>query len=392
MSATAGDPVAGGGGPSGRGLRILHTLAPAPAGGLETVVQELASGQHRRGHAVRVLAFVDPGTEPHPFEVPLRRAGVDIVLCRVPGRAYLRAWQIARDQIRAFAPDVVHSHGYRSDLLDAEAARRLGFPTVTTVHGSSFLGGATHLWERLQIRNLRRFDAVVSVSNPLTELLVRKGVPTSKIHTIPNAWSGRGPALDRTEARVALGLSVDPAPPVIGFVGRLIPIKDAGLLLDALELIPDLDWHLVIVGDGPERAPLADRLRHSPLRERVLFAGAVDRAGDLFPAFDLFVLSSKSEGTPMVLFEAMAAGVPVVATAVGGVPDVLGPDGGVLVPPGDPGSMAGALRSALTRPEESRQRALAAGARLAGVYGPRSWLDRHDRVYEAVVRHPRGRR
>lgn len=386
-STLSGNRPAGGPDPAGTRLRILHTLAPAPAGGLETVVQELATGQHRRGHGVRVLAFVDPAPE-HPFEVPLRQAGVDVALCRVRGRAYLQAWRLARDQIRAFDPDVVHSHGYRSDLLDAEAARRLGFPTVTTVHGSSFLGGATHLWERLQLWNLRRFDAVVSVSNPLTELLVRKGVPEVKIHTIPNAWSGRPPALDGPRARRALGLPAAPGVPVIGFVGRLIPVKDAGLLLDALELIPDLDWRLVLVGDGPERAPLTDRLRHSAIGGRVLFTGAVDRAGDLFPAFDVFALSSKSEGTPMVLFEAMAAGVPVVATAVGGVPDVVGREGGILVPPGDPVSLAGALRSTLTDPGEARRRAVAARARLAGTYGPDSWLDRHERVYDAVVRRP----
>jgi glycosyltransferase involved in cell wall biosynthesis len=379
--------VPGGAGPdrSGAGFRILHTLAPAPAGGLETVVQELATGQHRRGHRVRVLAFVDPGGE-HPFEAPLRSAGVDVRMCRVPGRAYLETWRLAGAEIRDFAPDVVHSHGYRSDLLDAEAARRQRIPTVTTVHGSSFLGGATRLWEGLQLWNLRRFDAVVSVSNPLTELLVRKGVPAGKVHTIPNAWSGRAPGLDRSAARAALGLHPAPEGPVIGFVGRLIPVKDAGLLLDALELISELDWQAVIVGDGPDRVPLTERLRGSRIRERVRFAGAVERAGDLFPAFDLFVLSSRSEGTPMVLFEAMAAEVPVVATAVGGVPDVLGSGGGLLAPPGDPRALAQALEAVLLDPGAARLRAGTSRARLSEVYSPGTWLDRHDRVYERIAR------
>ena len=363
-------------------LRILHTLAPAPAGGLETVVHQLAIGQHRRGHTVQVHAFVEPGPE-HPFEAPLRAAGVDVVMRQLPGRAYVRTWRAAAEQVRSFAPDVVHSHGYRSDLLDAEAARRLGVPTVTTVHGSSFLGGASQFFERLQLWSLRRFQAVISVSAPLTGSLVEAGVPGAMIQEIPNAWSGRTPSLDRGEARSALGLPPE-GPPVIGFVGRLIPIKNAALLLEALQGIPDLPWQAVLVGDGPERDALEQQIRGTPIQDRVLFAGGRDAAGDLFPAFDLYVLSSKSEGTPMVLFEAMAARVPVVATAVGGVPDVMGA-GALLVHPGDPGALAEALRASLLDPAAARGRAEMAWTRLNEIYGPERWLDRHDRVYRGIL-------
>jgi glycosyltransferase involved in cell wall biosynthesis len=365
-----------------RPLKILHTLAPAPAGGLETVVHQLAIGQHRRGHTVQVHAFVAPGPE-HPFEAPLRAAGVDVVMRRLPGRAYVRTWRAAAEQVRSFAPDVVHSHGYRSDLLDAEAARRLGVPTVTTVHGSSFLGGASQLFERLQLWSLRRFRAVISVSAPLTASLVEAGVPETLIEEIPNAWSGRIPALDRGEARAALGLPPE-GPPVIGFVGRLIPIKDAALLLEALGRIADLPWQAVLVGDGPEREALEGQIRGTPIQDRVVFAGGRDAAGDLFPAFDLYVLSSKSEGTPMVLFEAMSARVPVVATSVGGVPDVMGA-GALLTPPGDPGAMAEALRASLLDPAAARGRGELAWTRLTEVYNPERWLDRHDRVYTGIL-------
>ncbi len=366
-----------------RPLKILHTLAPAPQGGLETVVHQLAIGQHRRGHTVQVQAFVGPGGE-HPFELPLRAAGVEVVMHRLPGRAYVRTWRAAAEQARSFAPDVVHSHGYRSDLLDAEAARRLGVPTVTTVHGSSFMGGASQFFERLQLWSLRRFRAVISVSSPLTRSLVEAGVPETRIEEIPNAWSGRTPALDRGGARGALGLPEE-GPPVIGFVGRLIPIKDAALLLEALQRVPDLPWQAVLVGDGPEREALQQQIQGTPIQDRVVFAGGRDGAGDLFPAFDLYVLSSRSEGTPMVLFEAMSAQVPVVATAVGGVPDVMGPGSALLTPPRDPESMAAALRSSLEDPAAARARAGAAWDRLREVYSPEVWLDRHDRVYRGIV-------
>jgi glycosyltransferase involved in cell wall biosynthesis len=378
-SRTAG----GGASPPTRPLRILHTLAPAPVGGLETVVHQLAIGQHRRGHTVQVLAFVDPGPE-HPFELPLRAAGVDVVMCRLPGRAYVRTWRAAAEQVRQFQPDVVHSHGYRSDLLDAETARQRGIPTVTTVHGSSFLGGASRFFERLQLWCLRRFGAVISVSRPLTETLVQAGIPRDRIREIPNAWSGMHPELDRAGARAALGLPVQ-GPPVIGGVGRLIPIKDASLLLEALQRIADLEWQAILVGDGPERGNLEQQIEGTPIQDRVLFAGGRDRAGDLFPAFDLYVLSSRSEGTPMVLFEAMAAHVPVVATAVGGVPDVMGPQGALLTPPRDPEALAGALRASLMDPAAAQARAAAAHSRLTAVYSPARWLDQHDSVYRKLI-------
>lgn len=364
--------------------RILHTLAPGPAGGLESVVQSLAVGQQRRGHAVRVLAIVEEAGD-HPFAAPLRAAGVDVVTRALPARAYLQAWGAVARELDDFRPEVVHSHGYRSDLLDAEVARRRRIPTVTTLHGSSFLGGATRLWERLQILNLRRFRAVISVSRPLTAELLAAGVPRDRIHTIPNAWSGREPAMRRGDARRVLGVNPPSGVPLIGFVGRLIPVKNPGLLVESLARIADLPWEAVVVGDGPERAGLEEAAREAGVAPRIRFAGAAARAADLQPAFDLFVLSSRSEGTPMVLFEAMAAGVPVVATSVGGVPDLVGTDRGWLTPPGDPGAMADVLRAALTDRQEAEARAGRARAQLSGEYSTERWLERHDEVYARVT-------
>lgn len=365
-------------------LRILHTLAPAPAGGLERVVQELATGQHRRGHQVRVLAIVDPGP-PHPFATPLVEKGVDVRLATLPGRAYLATLRTVQRELADFRPDLVHTHGYRSDLLDAEVARIRKLPTVTTVHGSSFLGGASRLFERIQLWGLRRFDAVISVSAPLTRTLLEAGVPPDRLHTLPNAWSGREPRLSREEALRALGMDPADPTPVVGFVGRLIPVKNPGLLVEALGRIADLPWRGVIVGEGPERPALEAALGQAGLSGRVHLAGAAEDAAALYPAFDLFVLSSRSEGTPIVLFEAMAARVPVVATSVGGVPEVLGPGGGWLTGPGDPEAMAGAIRAALEDPGEARGRAGRARERLQEVHHPDRWIDRHEDVYRAIV-------
>jgi glycosyltransferase involved in cell wall biosynthesis len=112
----------------------------------------------------------------------------------------------------------------------------------------------------------------------------------------------------------------------------------------------------------------------------------VTEAAPLFPAFDVFVLSSRTEGTPIVLFEAMAAGVPVVATAVGGVPGVVSPAEAVLIPPGDPASLAAAIRTTLRDPAAARERTRAARQRLEREFGAQPWLERYDVVYRRVAR------
>lgn len=368
-------------------LAILHVAAPGAVGGLESVVQSLAIGQSRAGHRVLVALVVEPDQTLNGLLTSLQAAAVDVRVLRVPARGYVRERRLIRDLCVQFRPDVVHTHGCRSDVIDADVGRSLGVATVTTVHGSSLLGGITRLYELLEFALFRRFDAVVAVSRPLVRSLRRFGVANDRIHVIPNSWNGRVPQPDRRAAREALGLPPDRI--VIGWVGRLIPVKGADVFLEALAALTDVPgWSASIIGDGGERVRL-ERLSHTlggGLGSRVRFHGQVDDAASLFPAFDAFVLSSRSEGTPLVLPEAIAAGVPVVATTVGGVPDLIGPEEGLLVSPEQPAALAVAIRSVLDDPAAAQRRAAAARLRLAREFGPEQWLARYEEVYRDVRR------
>ena len=368
-------------------MNIMHVAAPGSVGGLETVVQSLATGQRAAGHRVLVALVVEPGQELNGLVTALQQADVDLHVLRVPARAYGRERRLMRELCLQFEPDVVHTHGCRSDVVDAGVARSFGIPTVTTVHGSSRLGGITRLYEWLEFALFPRFDAVVAVSRPLVRSLRRFGVARDRIHVIPNGWNGRVPPTDRATARAALG-----APPdrfVVGWVGRLISVKGADVFLEALAQLSDGSITASIVGDGAERGRLEQQARRLGLElgRRVTFHGQVHDASRLFPAFDAFVLSSRSEGTPLVLPEAIAAGVPVIATAVGGVPDLVGTDGaaGLLVPPEQPAALAHAILSTYADPDAARQRAAAARRRLETEFGPDQWLDRYERVYRACL-------
>ena len=330
------------------GYRAVHLCHPAAFGGLESVVQGLGKALQGAGHEVEIVAVVSPTDDVSPFISPLQGAGVPVHLIRCPPRRYLREIREVRERILTLRPQVLHTHGYRADILHSTWARRAGLRLVTTMHGYSKMGGMTGLWEWLQLRFARHFDAVIAVSSELSRHLVAQGIPKSRIHVIPNAWIPPQEPLGREDARKALGLSEEVL--VIGWVGRLVQIKDCDLFLKALtELNDHRPWHAAILGDGPERTRLENLAKTLELGGRVTFFGAVPDAGRFMSAFDLLALTSKSEGTPMSLLEAMGSGIPVVATSVGGVPALLGQARtGWLVPPGDPEHLAKVLRNVLT--------------------------------------------
>ena len=366
-------------------LSVLHLIAPGDVGGAERVVHALASGQRRAGHRVTVGAVLSNGADhrSHPFLAPLERAGVETILLRVPPRAYRRERSACVELCRRLRPDVVHTHGIRVDVVDAAVARRAGMPTVTTVHG--FTGGDFKMWvyERLWRRALRGFDAVVAVSRPLARDLERTGVPPGRLHAVPNAWPADDlPPFPRYEARQQL--AVPDGRFHVGWVGRLTPEKGADVLLAALPLLADLPMVVSVVGDGRGRPQLQAAAARLGLGDRVRWLGNVAAAGRLFTAFDVFALSSRTEGTPIVLFEAMATSTPIVASAVGGVPDVLAPQEALLVGPDDPAALAQAIRAVHADPAAAADRARRAQQRLGSEFAPGPWLERYERIYRSV--------
>lgn len=367
-----------------RPLSICHVVAPGPVGGLERVVQGLALGHHRQGHRVSVISVIGPDPEPHPFALPLLEAGVDVREVRLPSSAVLRERRAVREALRALSPDVVHSHGYRPDILHGSTARSLGIPTATTEHGSSKLGGTTAFFEWLQVKLFRFSQAVIAVSAPIARRLGSQGVPADRIHVIPNGWAGGAELLPRREARQELG--IDPGATAVGFVGRFIDAKGPDVFVDALLRLREPDLVAGMIGDGTLLEELRARVASAGREADFRFAGFRANAAPLFSAFDLFVLSSRTEGTPIVLFEAIAAGVPVVVTRVGGVPDVVGEEEAILVPPEDPGALALAVQSCLDDPAAARARAERASQRLASHFGAETWLQRHETVYREISR------
>lgn len=367
--------------------RVLHVLAPAGFGGLESVVTMLAREWTARNADVGVALTLPAGDAVPGGWSALEAAGVDIIPLPVAHRAYRREWRLYRDAFRRWKPEIVHCHGYRPDVLGGWAASGLGLARVSTVHGFTGKDWKNRLYERLQVRALAGFDAVIAVSRPLHDRLTAAGVPERKIHILPNALSG-GTQLSRTEARRELGLPDNTV--VLGWVGRMSFEKGLDVLLAALPRLEDLPLSVSVIGEGP----LRERLQHEAVRlgigDRLRWHGPVAEAARLYTAFDCFVLSSRTEGTPIALLEAMKAGVPIVTAAVGGVPDVLGAEEGMLVPAEDPEALAGAIRATLTDRAAARARANLAQRRVSRDFAADPWVERHAALYRQVLATSRG--
>jgi glycosyltransferase involved in cell wall biosynthesis len=331
-----------------------------------------------------VAVVLSPGDEGNPFLRALKSDAVAVAEIIVGDRNYLGERTAVRELCERQKPDVVHTHGYRPDVVDAGVARGRGIAVISTCHGFIDAGFKGRIYQWAQRQALRRFDAVIAVSEPIAGRLLDAGVARSRIHLVPNAFAAAKEVLSRDAARRELGLPMDR--PVIGWVGRLSREKGPDVAIDAFARTALAGASLAVIGTGPDEASLRARAEVLGVADRVLWCGAVPDAGRFFPAFDAFLLSSRTEGAPMALLEAIASTVPVVATRVGGVPDIVDGDSGLLVENEDVEAMAAALAQTLTDPGNARARAVSARQLLDTRFNIEEWLSRYESIYRSVLR------
>ena len=365
MSA-ATSPLAGGdlspaaGGPHGqRRLRICHVIYRLGTGGLENGLVNLINRMDP-ARFTHQIACVDRATD---FSQRIGRPVEIVELGKRPGLEvafYARAWR----SFRRLRPDVVHTRNTAG--LDCILPARLAGVRVV-LHGEHGRTAGDPEGRNRRHNLLRRLNAPLvsgftAVSADLASWLTATvGIPAHKVRVLMNGVdTGRfrpGPV-----DRAALLPEVPPGAVVVGTVGRLDPVKGHTHLIDAVARL-DASLHLVIVGDGPERPRIERAVSAAAIGDRVHLLGERADIPVLLRAFDLFCLPSLAEGISNTLLEAMATGLPVVATAVGGNPELVARDEtGLLVPAGDPDALATALGGLVAEPA-LRRRLGAGGAR-----------------------------
>lgn len=365
-------------------LVVVHVLSSFGLGGQERVALSLARLQREAGHRVLAVSLAAPPDG--PLAQAFQEAGVetDSVPKRGPSvdpSLPVRLAKLLSDR-RA---QVVHTHNPHALIYGAPAAAMAGAVTVHTKHGIN-PDGERRQWLRRAASRL--VDAYVAVTDSLARVaLERNECAPAQLHVIPNGidLTRFGPNPDaRRRIREQLGIPTDAW--VIGTVGRLSPEKNQALLVQSATPMLDQRRHLVLVGEGPERAALETRVADSLRGAFVHFTGARDDVPELLAAFDVFALTSSSEGLPLVVLEAMASELPVLTTAVGGVPDVIEDRvTGYLVDSGDAAALTRQMAWLSSRPDQAQLVARCARSTVLERHGLPQMAARYASLYEKLL-------
>lgn len=352
----------------GAPLRVLHVINRFEVGGMQLVLSKVMRRLGTEGFEPRICTM-------HGFDSDLQSRmqveGNIYVVGGAEGRLQFSVPRLARI-MRDFRPDIVHSRNWGA-IEAIPAARLAGVPVVIHSEHGYEVNTISGLPTRQRV--LRRIfyamaDAILAVTNELSEFHARQAwVPNGRIRVVYNGVDTDlfGPrSQERTIARESLGFP--PGTFAIGSVGRLTAIKDHATLLRAAEILirEGVEVRVVLVGPGGERSSLETLASESAeLRGRVVFVGGTERVPELLNALDTFVLPSLSEGLSNTLLEAMATGLPVVATGVGGNPEVVEEGrSGFLFAPRDVVGLSELLRRLAGAPALRRQIGTAARRRV----------------------------
>ena len=367
-------------------IRIMHIVDHLGKGGLENGLVNLINGldPDRFEHVVYAIRRLGPNAE----RLPKDRVRI-LCQCKQDTDSRFELPVLVR-AIRAVRPDVVHSRNWAS-IESVPAARLAGCAVVHGEHGLETDAKVKEPRRRIWFRRLAYEVAhqVLSVSHQLKDLHARRtGFDAARITVIHNGVDGRryfpDPAA-RVRVRRELGLAAEEF--CIGCVGNLLPVKDHLTMLRAVERFGgDEGWRLIIVGEGSERPALERFLEgHPAIQERVTLMGTSDRVPELLNAMDVYVLPSVSEGICNSLLEAMSTGLPVIATATGGNPEVVvDGDSGWLFPVGDCGKLAAQLRVLRNRRDLRERLAQEAVCRVRAEFSMESMIRKYAQVYEAT--------
>ena len=355
-------------------LTIAHVNYSLHVGGAEVLLAQLCRLFREQGHCVEVHALMENG----PIGASMREDGIPVFV-HGPGSR----WHVTRSLVDAFRrsrPDVVHCHNRMSTNWAAPAARWAGVPViVSTRHG--LVPPPFNWWAEAQFSLVSRLcRAVTGVCQATTDNLAL--TPFSSRNRLTTVYNGAAPA-----RLSAVPMSLPRRGFTLVYVGRLAAPKDVPTLLHALARVRSTrnDVFLWVVGDGTLRAS-AERLSSElGLTDAVTFWGEQACTGDFYAAADAFVLSSSMEGLPMALLEAMAAGLPVVVSAIGAMPQVVnGGGGGIVVPAGSAESFAAAIDRLAGDPALRFEMGQAGHAHYLAHFTPERMADRYMELYRVA--------
>jgi glycosyltransferase involved in cell wall biosynthesis len=327
-----------------------------------------------------------------PFAEQCRAEGIETHEIIMRHKLDLATVKPIRQLIESEGIDLVHTHGVRANLVARTASRQAAVPVVTTFH-SMLRYDYQSRWEAYTARILTlltngKTDCFIAVSRAIKEDLIRMGVPEAKITVIYNGLDQARLSASSPNPDIKEQLQIDPGKRVLAVVGRLHSVKGQSYFLEAAQLLlprfPDLLF--LLIGEGPDRPAIEQKIKDLKLEQNVFMTGFYPRMNDLYPAIDILCMPSLMEGLPFVLLEAMSFGIPVIASRVGGIPEIVRDKiNGLLVSSRDSAELARAM-SELLSDRELAARLAANGRETVQEFTLTNMARKTEAVYQTALK------
>jgi len=328
--------------------KILLVITGLGMGGAENIAVTLADHLHELGHKITIIYLTGSiAVKPRNKEIKIISIGI-----KNKWDVLFLFWKFI-STIRKIKPDIIHAHMFHAIILSRMARLFVKIPKIICTEHNTEIGGII----RLILFRATNFLADITsfVSKASAEAFERMGAVKNSTIVYNAIDSKKYRPLPEYKAKIQSEYNIQPSEKIIFCTGRLEAIKDYPNLLSALAIVKDkIKFKCLIAGDGTQRENLEHLSKELGIYDRIIFLGIRHDIAELLNSADLFVLSSKSEGLPLAVTEAMACGSIVVATDCGGVSELLG-DAGYLIPPRDSKALANAMINALTIDSRTRE-------------------------------------
>ena len=377
-------------------LRILHLRDTEEIGGPgKTILETFALMDKERFEMHLGVFLLERESEDTPFLVESRRRNINLHVIRSAHPQSPSLLTSLFRLVRRHRIDIIHTHEKKSDILGYVVARWAGIPVMSTLHGWILNNRKQRLLATVDRWVIRRHERTIAVSEGMKDKLVREGTPPEIIEVLHNCILTDRYRRNGKRGYLS-GVLGHPLPgPVIGTVGRLSPEKGHKDFISAAEIVARKGYEgsFVIVGDGTEMDRLREMIASRNLESRIFLTGYLRDTVRILEDLDLMVLPSYTEGLPNVVLEALAMEVPVIATRVGGTPEVI-EDGrnGILVPPASPESLAHAIGEFMENPGRLRGMVPCGRTLVETKFDFRERTRKLEAIYETIIRERAGAR